>query len=555
MRVMGKDRRVSNNIRAIAEALPGRKMLSGEPYITYNATTKHVTVAGTPDGNNVADVVIVDRIGNDYHFSIDLGNDSAGPYSAIYAVSAVQQMNINTFDGDDIINANGGANASVQAGAGNDTLFVRRLNSGTAMMGNMGDGDDAIHYGVGQLDPIDGITSLGGAAGFDTLYLDDSLGTSTTYTSNGGVLRRPDMGWGAHYFNGAEASYFRPSAQGSTINMQSMWSGTKLVIEGSTSNEVIKLANNGNNISELDGFLTIHGNGGADQLIANDAGFSATATAYSVTSSTLGREGMTPVTFSGVNVQLFTGTGADTVDVSLATPLNLMIDGGSNPVSSPDTLSLAASASNATHDITASPTGGTWTLPSIGSVSYTNVEDVRSSLLVQSIGFDRDALAIEVGFAGDVGATLDPSDLALRDTQGMIVPVESFSYDSATRRAAFGLSSTALPPDGHYTAELGTGFNNGAASLVSPRLLSFDFLRGDANGNGSVDFDDLLIVAQNFGLSSRTASQGNVDYSADGVVNFDDLLLIAQRYGTSLVLGERSKNTTRQQRLDSILLA
>lgn len=55
-------------------------------------------------------------------------------------------------------------------------------------------------------------------------------------------------------------------------------------------------------------------------------------------------------------------------------------------------------------------------------------------------------------------------------------------------------------------------------------------LVGDFNGDGKVDFADLLILAQNYGLTTG-AMLGQGDANADGGVGFDDLLLLAQHYG------------------------
>jgi len=53
---------------------------------------------------------------------------------------------------------------------------------------------------------------------------------------------------------------------------------------------------------------------------------------------------------------------------------------------------------------------------------------------------------------------------------------------------------------------------------------------GDANGDGKVDFADLLILAQNYGkMPNETFSDG--DFNNDGAVGFDDLLILAQNYG------------------------
>lgn len=58
-------------------------------------------------------------------------------------------------------------------------------------------------------------------------------------------------------------------------------------------------------------------------------------------------------------------------------------------------------------------------------------------------------------------------------------------------------------------------------------------LKGDSNLDGAVDFDDLLVLAQNYGLASRLWHQGDSDYN--GLVNFDDLLSVAQNYGQSML--------------------
>lgn len=68
---------------------------------------------------------------------------------------------------------------------------------------------------------------------------------------------------------------------------------------------------------------------------------------------------------------------------------------------------------------------------------------------------------------------------------------------------------------------------DGSSVLIRYTLL------GDADLNGSVNFDDLLRLAQNYGSASGTWSKGDCNYS--GTVDFDDLLTLAQGYGTSLL--------------------
>lgn len=56
---------------------------------------------------------------------------------------------------------------------------------------------------------------------------------------------------------------------------------------------------------------------------------------------------------------------------------------------------------------------------------------------------------------------------------------------------------------------------------------------GDADGDGTVSFDDLLVLAQNYG-SAGDFTEG--DFNQDGMIDFDDLLILAQRYGSGSLI-------------------
>jgi Bacterial Ig-like domain/Leishmanolysin len=96
--------------------------------------------------------------------------------------------------------------------------------------------------------------------------------------------------------------------------------------------------------------------------------------------------------------------------------------------------------------------------------------------------------------------------------------------------------SDAVLPDGNYLFTLAAGGVTDVAgnTLASPSTVTFRHLTGDGDDNGTVDFNDLLTLAQNYTQSGRTFAEGNYDYSVDGLVNFNDLLVLAQNYGTSL---------------------
>ena len=61
-------------------------------------------------------------------------------------------------------------------------------------------------------------------------------------------------------------------------------------------------------------------------------------------------------------------------------------------------------------------------------------------------------------------------------------------------------------------------------------------LGGDINLDGTIDFSDLLTLAQHYGASNAAWEQG--DFNHDGRVDFADLLILAQNYGGTLPQGE-----------------
>jgi hypothetical protein len=55
---------------------------------------------------------------------------------------------------------------------------------------------------------------------------------------------------------------------------------------------------------------------------------------------------------------------------------------------------------------------------------------------------------------------------------------------------------------------------------------------GDANGDGKVDYDDLVILAASYGKSAGHGGyDSRADFNNDGKTDYADLLILAANYG------------------------
>ncbi|MGA2232340.1 MAG: pentapeptide repeat-containing protein, partial [Tepidisphaeraceae bacterium] len=103
-------------------------------------------------------------------------------------------------------------------------------------------------------------------------------------------------------------------------------------------------------------------------------------------------------------------------------------------------------------------------------------------------------------------------------------------------------SSVAALNPGRYAVGYADGnIDQGTAAGPNQVLVEYT-LAGDANLDGTVNFADLLVVAQNFNHTLDTHGNpidwADGDFNYDGVVNFADLLLVAQNFNQTLNAGQ-----------------
>lgn len=157
------------------------------------------------------------------------------------------------------------------------------------------------------------------------------------------------------------------------------------------------------------------------------------------------------------------------------------------------------------------------------------------------------------GVFGGVATTGDSQFVAV--TYDHTAGTESFYVDSQK------FTATGVPPDGDNVITVGRNphfdmpfggvirnlfvFDSVLSDAQIGQLRSqggFAILPGDANGDGTVNFADLLILAQHYGSTTATWSQG--DFTCDGIVGFADLLVLAQTYGKSSIIAGMPAATT-----------
>ena len=125
---------------------------------------------------------------------------------------------------------------------------------------------------------------------------------------------------------------------------------------------------------------------------------------------------------------------------------------------------------------------------------------------------------------------LDPRLAPLNNNGG---PTQTMALYTGSPAIDAGSNALAVGADGKplLTDQRGYGrVFNGTVDIGAYEYGSS--IPGDADGDGKVDFSDLVLVARHYGETGVTWSAG--DFNGDGSVGFDDLLIVARNYGKSV---------------------
>jgi hypothetical protein len=136
-------------------------------------------------------------------------------------------------------------------------------------------------------------------------------------------------------------------------------------------------------------------------------------------------------------------------------------------------------------------------------------------------------------------ASLSGSGIRIENVDtGEIIPAsvvagEFLSTSQLSVRFTFPGYPIGSLPNGNYrvTVPANALKSVGGVSARANAPLEFYMLGGDADRNRVVDIADFNTLAASFGLSGRSFSSGNFDYSSDGKVSISDFNLLAANFG------------------------
>lgn len=108
------------------------------------------------------------------------------------------------------------------------------------------------------------------------------------------------------------------------------------------------------------------------------------------------------------------------------------------------------------------------------------------------------------------------------------------SWNGTPTNSTGVITSVAAAGNANHTTAIGYADSGDGTNLnPTPDTIELKYtLTGDTNLDGSVNFADLLALAQNYGDTGKSWDQGDLNY--DRSVNFGDLLMLAQRYNENL---------------------
>jgi fibronectin-binding autotransporter adhesin len=509
-------------------------------YVGAAATSDRVFTIGalgaTLDGSGTGAITFASTAAEAFSATISTSLVLTGTYGAVVPGTS----HVNTLS-DLLVDPSGGSLSLTKNGTGAWAL----TNTASSYSGGT-----TINAGVLQA----GVVSAGSVGVFGSATGAMTVNTGGTLDLNGNNVSVGTLSGGGLIDSIKAASSSAPLLTVGAGNLTSTFSG---VIQNTTGTVGLIVAAG---TLVLAGANTYSGgtsiNGGVLQIGAGGASGSITGPVVDATSLIINRSDTAGFTFansiSGAGNVSVTGagtvtfTGANTYGGSTTVSAGTLVIGkvgalplGGSVVNS-SALSIQA-GSNTTPINPATITGagtiaiGTATTPgylSLGSTTGAQTTTTASSITFgtsSALNINNNTVAINYS-----SAATDPA------AQIRAAIASAYSNDSWTGVGITSGNAAANP--GLYAVGYADGNVDAGTPAAANQILIENTLAGDANLDGTVNFADLLVVAQNFNHTLDTHGNpldwADGDFNYDGQVNFADLLLVAQNFNKRLSAGQ-----------------
>jgi hypothetical protein len=389
-----------------------------------------------------------------------------------------------------VTNATAFFGTTLTTGPGNDTVNVLATLSGLNV-GNNG-GLDTVTVGSqapalgGNLAAINGYIAVSGM-GSTSLIVDDS-GDTSSRTATLTVTQLTGLGNPAaiYYLGGVTALTVDGSrTKPTTFSVAGTFAGMALTLNGGAGADVFNLASSTQNLSDVQGAVTVHGNGGADTVNVLDQSSGAAQT-YHLTATTLTRSGAGTLTYDGVKtLKVTAGAGDDACFVDAVPGAATAVDlgGGTNTLTGPNA-------------------GNIWTItsPNAGkldqSVTFSNAENLVGNAKADLFRF--------VGLIPSVSGTIaGGGGRELLDYSGYTWGPIAVNLQTATATLVNGGAA------GGFTRINGlVGSPNAGDTLIGPDAATTWLITGTTNWVGAISFSAIENIVGGAGDDSFRFTNG-----------------------------------------------
>lgn len=464
------------------------------------------------------------------------------------------------FGGD--INFNGNIESFSLLGSGNnDTINVLQVPVGVNFTLNGWGGDDVINIGNDDFDFwVGGNISVTGFSGNDTLnILDSGDAGADTHTLDNNSYSKSSEPNTVQYTTIETVNLVAASGNYANIfNLNGGPTNGVVNVAAGDGDDVFNVGGNNINANAVNTVFNLDGQAGSDELNYNDASDTGDADVYTINNSQIRKVGggvTTDVNLLSIASQVINASQGGTLINGLGIGRQTTINAGAGDdiIDLDDNYTLTLLPGNITIQYATAVNTGT------GADNVLLNDDGTGNLVWASFDQSETLGSLIIGAGGLLNML--PNGLRHLSVTGVTLAGRLNLNDNMLIRRDWGLTG-----QGYYQTRLRNGYNNGAWNGAEPAIFSStaaanpnyalgyalksaapgvialgtvlnpdDLLirltqKGDTDLDRDVDFDDLLKLAQNYGVNTnRIWSSGDSDY--DGDVDFDDLLAQAQRYG------------------------